>query len=107
MYGKWAITGTSIVMQIRWWSISKDNASPSSFHWYQNTCDASPFLQAKQNFRVKKMKISIFRPKFDLSLGSSSPKKYKDLFNNFSCDQTIGVAKISLQNFHPFRSYLE
>ena len=40
--------------------------------WYQNPCDASIFLHARPNFR--KCKNSIFRPNFDLSLGSSPSK---------------------------------
>ena len=53
--------------------------------WYQNPCDASIFLHARQNFR-KKVKNSIFRPKFDLSLGSSAPEIQG--FKNFLYDQS-------------------
>ena len=50
--GKFRENGkTSIVMQIREWSISKKNISPTP--WYQNPCDASIFLHARPNFREK------------------------------------------------------
>ena len=52
--GKWAITGTSIVMQIGGWSISNKNISPTPY--YQNPCDASIFLHAIPNFREKNEK---------------------------------------------------
>ena len=69
---------TSIVMQIEWWSISKENISPTP--WYQNPCYASTFLHAKPNFREKNFnfKNSIskiqFQAKIYLSLLSSPPK---------------------------------
>ena len=52
--GKWAMTGTSIVMQIGGWSVSKGNNSPTP--WYQNPCDASIFLNARPNLREKNEK---------------------------------------------------
>ena len=36
--GKWAITGTSIVMQIRGGEFRKSISAPTP--WYQNPCDA-------------------------------------------------------------------
>ena len=49
--GKWAITGTSIVMQIGWWSISKRILISNL--WYQNPYGASIFVHAKPNFKTK------------------------------------------------------
>ena len=52
-------------------NLEREHQAPYS--WYQNPCDASIFLHARQNFK-EKFKNSIFRPKSDLSLGSSPPK---------------------------------
>ena len=49
--GKWAITRTSIVMQIKGWAILKENIS--LYPWYQNPCGASIFLHARPNFWKK------------------------------------------------------
>ena len=54
-------------MQIEGSEFRKRISAPTP--WYQNPCDASIFLHARPNFRKKKMKNSIFRTKFDLSLG--------------------------------------
>ena len=70
--GKWAITGTFIVMQIGGGQFRKRISAPTP--WYQNPCDASIFLHARPNFREKVKKKSIFRPNFYLSLGFSIPK---------------------------------
>ena len=53
--------------------------------WYQNLCDASIFLHARPNFR-KKMKKLNFQAKI-LPFFPPLPK-YKDVFKNFSYDQT-------------------
>ena len=46
----------------------------ASTPWQQNPYDALIFLDARPNFREKKLKNSIFRPNFDLSLGFCPPK---------------------------------
>ena len=48
------------------------------------------FYMSHQIFGKKFKKKSIFRPKFDLSLGSSLPK-YKDVFKKFLYGQTFFV----------------
>ena len=64
-----AITGTSVVVQLGDGQFRKRMSAPNL--WYQNPCDASIFLHAKPNFRPKKLKNLIFRPKFDLFSGFS------------------------------------
>ena len=54
MVGKWAITGTSIVMQIGDGQFRKRISVPTP--WYQNPCDASMFPHARPNFRKKNEK---------------------------------------------------
>ena len=49
--GKWAITGTSIVMEIGGGQFRKRISAPTP--WYQNPCDASIFLHARPNFKKK------------------------------------------------------
>ena len=51
--------------------ISKKNITP--YPLVPKSFDTLIFLHARQNFR-KKNKTSIFRPKFNRSLGSSPPK---------------------------------
>ena len=47
--GKWAITGTSILMQIGGGEFRKSISAPTP--WYQNSCDTSIFLHARAIFR--------------------------------------------------------
>ena len=47
--GKWAITGTSIVMQIGDDEFRKSISAPTP--WYQDPCDASIFLHARPILR--------------------------------------------------------
>ena len=54
--GKWAITGTSIVMQIGGGQFRKRISALTP--WYQNPCDASIFLHARPNFRGKMKKLN-------------------------------------------------
>ena len=56
--GKWAITGTSIVMQIGGCEFRKSVSAPTP--WYQNPCDTSIFLHARPIFRKNEKE-----PKFD------------------------------------------
>ena len=49
--GKWAITATSIVMQIGGGEFRKSISAPTP--WYQNPCDASVFLHARPTFRKR------------------------------------------------------
>ena len=65
--GKWAITGTSIVMQIGGGEFRKSISAPTP--WYQNPCDASIFLHARLIFRKNEKE-----PNFDPFLGSFPPK---------------------------------
>ena len=76
--GEWATTGTSIVMQIGGGQFRK--------RIYQSRPTPSTKIlvmpQLSENILGEKMKNSIFRPKFDLFLGSSLPK-HKDVSKNF------------------------
>ena len=55
--GEWAITGTSIVMQIGGGEFRKSMSAPTP--WYQNPCHASIFLHARPIFRKKSERAKI------------------------------------------------
>ena len=59
--GKWAIAGTSIVMQIGGGQFRKRISAPTP--WYKNLSNLSIFLHAKPNFREKVEKLN-FQAKF-------------------------------------------
>ena len=58
---KWAITGTSVVMQIGGGQFQKRISVPTP--WYKIPCDESIFIHARPNFRKKVIKLN-FQAKF-------------------------------------------
>ena len=77
--GKMGITGTSIVMQIGDDQFRKRISAPTSG---TKILVMPQFPYMPDQILGKKWKNSIFRPNFDLSLGSPLPK-YKNVFKNF------------------------
>ena len=58
------MAGTSIVMQIREWTILKENTS--LYPWYQNPCIASIFLHARPHFKKEKKKNKFSGQQFNI-----------------------------------------
>ena len=86
--GEWAITGTSVVMQIRGSQFRERISAPTP--WYQNPCDASIFLHARPMFRKKYEKTRFSGQNFTFLWGLPLPK-YKDLFKNFYMTKRLWI----------------
>ena len=85
MAGKWAITGTSIVMQSGGGQFRKRILAPTP--WHQNPCDVSIFQHARPNFRERKGKTQLLGQNLTFFRGFPLPK-YKDVFKKFLYGQT-------------------